>query len=118
MANEATALIDSAVVFSNDYGFYLMRLKSTRLAGDVPSCLETARRLFYFFRNEADRAENGYVSLSASTINLRLGQMDEVGDILGQISSEGGAAQSDIDVIDATAAEIKVRLVTLLDSQA
>ena len=118
MANEATALIDSAIVFASDFSFYLMRMKSTRLAGDVLACLETARRLLFIVGNEADRAESGYVSLSSSTINLRFAQIDEVRNILGQISSEGGAPQSDIDVIEATAAELRARLAALLDTQA
>lgn len=118
MFNEATALIDSAIVFSNDFGFYLMRMKSTYLAGDIVSCLETARRVLYYFKSEADRAESGSVSLDSSTINLRLGQMDEVRAILGQITAEGGAPQSEIDVIETTAADIATRLTALLAAQA
>ena len=118
MANEATALIDSAIVFANDFNFYLMRMKSTLLAGDVLACLETARRLLFLIGNEADRAEAGYVSMSSSTINLRFAQIDDVRSILGRISTEGSALQSDVDVIEATVAEIGARLAALLDTRA
>ena len=74
--------------------------------------------MLYLFRSEADRAESGYVSLSSSTINLRFGQIDEVRNLLSQISSEGGVPESEIDLIEATAAEIEARLTALLDTQA
>lgn len=43
LLNEATALIDSAIVFSQDGQFYSLRLKSTLLADDLVSAFETAR---------------------------------------------------------------------------
>ena len=113
MANEATALIDSAIVFSSDFGFYLMRLKSTDLAGDTPSSLETARRLLYLYNDEAERAENGNTTLGPKTVALRKRQIDEVEAILQKVSSEGRAPYTDIDIIQATITDLRMRLALL-----
>jgi spermidine synthase len=110
MANEATALIDSAIAFTPDFGFYLLRLKSTDLAGDVQSTLETARRLLFLFTNEIERVESELSNFGPATKILRNQQFDEVGELLEKISSDGIALQLDIELIEATIAELRSRL--------
>ncbi len=113
MANEATALIDSAMAFSPDFSFYLMRLKSTELAGDIPSALETARRLLFLIGRDVEGAEDGSISLGPQTLDLRTRQIDEVESILEKLSNEGLAAQADIEIIIANITDIKSKLALL-----
>ena len=110
MAREATALIDSAIVFSNDFSFLTMRLRSTLVAGEIDSALETARRLLFLIRSQAEQAAEGYVTLPPVLIGLRLGQIEEVRRLLAQMQSDGSVSASVADTIEDTAADTEAML--------
>ncbi len=110
MAREATALIDSAIVFSNDFSFLTMRLRSTLVAGEIDSALETARRLLFLIGSQAEQVAEGHVTLPPVLIGLRLGQIEEVRRLLAQLRSEGRVSQSVVDTIESTAADTEAML--------
>lgn len=110
MAREATALIDSAIVFSNDFSLLTMRLRSTLVAGEIDSALETARRLLFMIRSQAEQAAEGQLTLPPALIGLRLGQIEEVRRLLAQLLSDGSVGESVANTIEATAADTEAML--------
>ena len=82
MALEAIALIDSAIVFFQDFEFYTMRMKAALVAADLHSVLETGRRLSYLISYELDQVEFGYFQYPEPRANARLSELAEMRDTL------------------------------------
>jgi len=86
-ANEATALIDSAIVFTHDMSFLALRIKSTMLAEDYVSSLQTATRLAYRISNLDFLAWDAARSPSDTEVNRNLSYIKEVDALLTLLES-------------------------------
>ena len=86
LANEATALIDSAVVFSQDPVFYSIRIHSTMLAEDFVSAVETARRLMSRVESLEYLQINSTVTPSVDEVNKNLAFVKDVDGLLSYLA--------------------------------
>ncbi len=80
MFNEATALIDSAIAIFLDTQLYMLRIRTTYLAGDLDSSLATIKTVLRLIEYQIGRLEEqpGMSSSQSATIRgLRLGEIAE-----------------------------------------
>lgn len=112
LANEATALIDSAIVFSQDTQFYSLRMQSTLIAGDVVSALETARRLVQRIEQDLNIADS-VGSQSANALSLRNHQVEEILGLLDSLEADAQLQQYKLDSLRESVTELQQRLAAI-----
>jgi spermidine synthase len=113
MVNEATALIDSAITIFLDVQLYMMRIRSTYLAEDYAGSMETARSALRLLSDQIDRLEQGILELSASTIDLRINQLDEIASVLLGIEQDGVFSSAQLESTREYIEELKSRVIAL-----
>lgn len=86
MFNEATALIDSAIAIVVDVQFYMMRIRTTYLAGDIDSSMATSKIALRLISAQIDSLENRSVPISSQAITFRTTRLDELEGYIRQIA--------------------------------
>jgi spermidine synthase len=86
LANEATALVDSAIVFSRDIQFYSLRMQSTLLADDVISAVETARHLIWRIEQDVSSEQNSEISMDS--YNYRISQIEQIAELISTVEAD------------------------------
>ena len=84
-ANEATVLIDSALVFTYDLSFYAYRVRSTEVAKDFVSSLEAARLLITAMGNASYLQSDSSDRPTQSEVQRNLGYTATIENMLKQI---------------------------------
>lgn len=105
MYNEATTLIDSAIALFLDVQFYLMRIKTTFLAGDVEASLATSNVALLLIEAQIKRLEEKSTALNSESIASNIARLNEVesfvSDISVNYSNKHTNAQSVLETIKA-----------------
>lgn len=110
LANEATALIDSAIVFSQDTQFFSLRMQSTLLADDVVSAVETARRLIFRIGQDLDIVESAGYERSPEAYVYRNNQIEDISDLLDTVKDDPRLSQYSIESLQESLDEIRQRV--------
>lgn len=110
LANEATALIDSAIVFSQDTQFYSLRMQSTLLADDVVSALETARRLVSRIDQDLGDVEPGRSNMTPAALNFRVRQTTEIQKLITAVENDPRLPEYKIDSLRESVQELVAKL--------
>jgi spermidine synthase len=113
MANEATALIDSAIAIFLDVQQYMMRIRSTYIAGDYISSLATARSTIHIIGDHVDRLEQSSQAGKARDISLRVRQLEELSRIMESIAEAVSSTVVAVEPIQASIDELKLRLLAI-----
>jgi spermidine synthase len=99
MFNEATALLDSAIAMFLDMQIYMMRIRSTYLAGDVDSALATAKSVLRLIDSRIDRLEDQPDSPSSETDRVRALRLDEIESFMREIAADHSDRESEVRLI-------------------
>ena len=86
MFNEATALVDSAIAMFLDVQLYMMRIRSTYLAGDIDATLATAKSVLRLIDIQIDRLEEQPGSSDSQAASLRALRLDEVESFMSELA--------------------------------
>lgn len=110
LANEATALIDSAIVFSQDTQFYSLRMQSTLLAEDVISAVETARRLVSRIEQDLGVVEFTGEERAPGAFDFRIRQVEDIQDLIAAVEDDPRIPAYNIASLKDSVAELVTRL--------
>ena len=110
LAREAVRLIDNAIAIFQDSDFYSMRVAAAFVANDSIDVIETARRLFFIFDNEVDRAIDGRFTATRPAIDLKLRQIEAVRLVVDQARQGQNIPLYKTENLDQELADIILRL--------
>jgi len=99
MANEAIRLIDSAIVFSPTQELHAMRLEAALVAKDIPSVLETARRLIYLMDKEINLQKESSVSVSNPILRGRMKRIVRVKKLLEGLADDTQVSSDKLEAL-------------------
>jgi spermidine synthase len=114
LANEATALIDSAIVFSQDTQFYSMRMQSTLLADDVVSAVETARRLLERIGQDLDVLESSGEEVAAGAAAFRASQVRQIAELVDVVQDDSRLPSYKIETLTESLEDVTNRVEELV----
>ena len=117
MAVEAIALIDSAIVFFQDFEFYTMRMEAALVANDSYSVLETGRRLTYLIEYEMDQIDSGYLQYPESSALNRLRRIADMKEALNRAMESSDFLDQDIQIVLQSIDDVSLRISDWVDAE-
>lgn len=88
MFNEATALIDSAIAIFLDTQLYMLRIRTTYLAGDLDSSLATIKTVLRLIEYQIGRLEEQPGLSGSQSATIRGLRLDEIEEFSRKIAAE------------------------------
>ena len=114
MFNEATALIDSAIAMFLDVQLYMMRIRSTYLAGDIDAALATAKSVLRLIDVQIDRLEEQPDDSSGSQpASLRALRLDEIEGFMSELATRHDDRAPELEQIQDTIDSHRERILGL-----
>jgi len=113
MYNEATALIDSAIAMFLDVQFYMMRIKTTYLAGDIDASLATSKVTLRLITAQLNSLENGNTPVNSRTVNTRISRLNEMEGYLNKIVEDYNERREEVELVLQSIAIQKERIANL-----
>lgn len=113
LANEATALIDSAIAFFQDPNFLVMRIKSTQISEDYVASMVTARRLLLFLNSQFPSLEAQKTLIPETKLLAMESQLQEVTSLLNAITGNRTLDADDIALLAEERQKVDIRLSAL-----
>ncbi len=113
MFNEATALIDSAIAMFLDVQLYMMRIRSTYLAGDIDAALATAKSVLRLIDVQIDRLEEQPGSSGSQAASLRALRLDEVESFMSELTVRHSDRAPELEQIQDTIGSHRERILGL-----
>ena len=113
MFNEATALIDSAIAMFLDVQLYMMRIRSTYLAGDIDASLATAKSVLRLIDVQIDRLEEQPGSSGSQAASLRALRLDEVESFMRELAVRHSDRAPELEQIQDTIDSHRERILGL-----
>lgn len=110
MANEATALIDSAIVFSEDSSLYSLRIRSSYIAGDILSGIESARILLRRIENSGILFDFAPVPATPQILALNRRYLKQIADFSNAVAIDPVHQSYQEEISFLKAASIKLSL--------
>lgn len=113
MYNEATALIDSAIAMFLDTQLYMMRVRTTYLAGDIDSSLATAKSVLRLIDYRLDRLESEPDASGFQETIMRDLRLEEIESFVREIALEHTNRGSEVELIQNTIDAQRTRILNL-----
>lgn len=113
MFNEATALVDSAIAMFLDVQLYMMRIRSTYLAGDIDAALATAKSVLRLIDVQIDRLEEQPDSSGSQAASLRALRLDEIEGFMSELAVRHSDRAPELEQIQDTIDSHRERILGL-----
>lgn len=113
MYNEATTLIDSAIAINRDLQLYLMRIRTTYLAGDIPASLATTSTILDMLDRQIARFENYKDKSKSFSFNSQLIHLNSVEQVIKGMYSDSKIQAQDLQSINDSISNLRNRIETL-----
>lgn len=113
MFNEATALIDSAIAMFLDVQLYMMRIRSTYLAGDIDAALATAKSVLRLIDVQIDRLEEQPGASDSQAASLRDLRLDEIEGFMSELAVRHSDRAPELEQIQGTIDSHRERILAL-----
>lgn len=110
LAHEATRLIDSAIAFFPNADFFLLRIRSTYVSGDLLASTETAKRLLAMIDYELTSTEEANAALSQAALEIKLRQVGQIDRLIQGVTPDGRLPQAKLQSLRSATESIKRRL--------
>ena len=113
MFNEATALVDSAIAMFLDVQLYMMRIRSTYLAGDIDAALATAKSVLRLIDIQIDRLEEQPDATGSQAASLRALRLDEIEGFMSELAARHSDRAPELEQIQDTIDSHRERILGL-----
>ena len=113
MFNEATALVDSAIAMFLDVQLYMMRIRSTYLAGDIDATLATAKSVLRLIDIQIDRLEEQPDASGSQAASLRALRLDEIEGFMSELAARHSDRAPELEQIQDSIDSHRERILSL-----